>query len=899
MYRSPSTSPLKFIEEMETRLKLLSKHKNKHIIFTSDSNIDLLNYEHSEPVSRLVDLYTQYGFVPVISRPTHFSHIGQKPTLIDHIFSNCCDRITSSGILTNPVADHLGIYITLLIDSDRPNSKFSKTDKTVHMNRRDMSKDNLDKFKEKLRQTDWNDIIDSTNAQTKFEKFSNVYTKIYDSCFPKLGNSRGKNRCKNSKPWILPWLSGACSRKNKAYNKYIKCPSLENKSKYQKLKKFTEKHIKKAKLQYYTDYFKKYASDGRKQWQMINSLLNRNQSKHKVNKIITEHKTLTKNSEIASAFNTYFTNIASTLKSELYSQTNSTVRTTTDPQRRVTEDMKLIDCSPIEISEIIKTFKNKATSDTAVQALKHTNQIVSPIICNIITASFEQGIFPSELKLAKVIPLHKSGSRSELSNYRPISLLPLFSKIYEKAMHKRLYHHLEQNNSIFNAQFGFRAGHSCEHALLTAQNSILSTLNKKEVAVLLLIDFSKAFDMVDHKILLNKLEHYGVRSNLLQWFKSYLTDRRQFVKVNETESSTLNLSHGVPQGSILGPLLFIIYINDMPQISNLAQFILYADDANIIVTGKNLREIEQTISILIPLLLDWIFCNGLKLNIKKTKYLIFSNCSTHDINITISNTKIERKTSERFLGVIMDENLNWNAHRAALATKISRNAAIMFKLRGTIPQKILRTLYFSFIQSHLCFCPSVWGLGSRNSLVKIFSAQKKAIRGIIAGYSNYYYNNDTGEIPTHTKTIFNKYEILTVHNLILLQTMTTMSKIYRNITPIAVRSLFSKTTNNNTAQIRPSRSQTNFFDIERTRLVSQDHTIYNKGPRLFNKLVNSINKVIISENAALTDDKYRQPLLQNRFTNGFKSKLKAHILTGQKIAEANTWANENFLLYQL
>ena len=201
----------------------------------------------------------------------------------------------------------------------------------------------------------------------------------------------------------------------------------------------------------------------------------------------------------------------------------------------------------------------------------------------------------------------------------------------------------------------------------------------------------------------------------------------------------------------LGPLLFIIYINDMPQISNLAQFILYADDANIIVTGKSLREIEQTISNLIPLLLDWISCNGLKLNIKKTKYIIFSNHPKHDINITISNTKIERKTSERFLGIIMDENLNWNVHRSALASKISRNAGIMFKLRGTVPQTLLKTLYYSFVQSHLCFCPSVWGLGSQNSLTKIFSAQKKAIRGIASGYSNYYYDKDTSEILTvHT-----------------------------------------------------------------------------------------------------------------------------------------------------
>ena len=334
----------------------------------------------------------------------------------------------------------------------------------------------------------------------------------------------------------------------------------------------------------------------------------------------------------------------------------------------------------------------------------------------------------------------------------------------------------------------------------------------------------------------------------------------------------------------------------MPMISQLAEFILYADDANIIVTGKDLREAEEKISNLIPVLLNWIARNGLKLNIKKTKYLIFSNHAKHDLDITISGCQIERKTSERFLGIIMDENLNWNAHRSALATKISRNAAILFKLRGTVPLQILRTLYFSFIQSHLCFCPSVWGLGSQNSLIKIFSAQKKAIRGISSGYSNYYYNKDTGEIPSHTKRTFNENDILTVHNLILLQTMTTMSKVYRNITPIAIRSLFTK--NATTTFPHERRTTICHFTIHRTRLASEDSTIFNKGPRLFNNLVDVINATIVAENSRLKDDKHRQLLLQNKFTNSFKTKLKTYLLSKQKLGSHEFWTPENLVIYK-
>ena len=891
MYRSPSKTPTKFIEHLEFQFKQLSKHNKKHIIFTSDSNIDLINYESSVHAKSLVDLYTQYGYVSVISRPTHFWHTSNKPTLIDHIFCNSLDRITSSGIITDPISDHLGTYVTLLIDLNKPNNRYHSSNDILsnQENQRDMSNANLQKFRDTLQSTDWLSVTDTVSAQEKYTKFSKIYSETYDSCFPVKKHSNKKDR--DSKPWMLPWLAEACKRKNKAHTTFIKLPTSKNKGTYQKLKKFTTKHIKKAKFKYYANYFAKYTNDGRKQWQMINTLLNRNKTKQKVNKIISNGETLTNNTDISSAFNSYFCNIATDLKHE----TSDYNKPSLDPNTRITNNMGLLTCTPAEILEIIKNFKNKATSDTAVQALKHANSMVAPIISELINTSFEQGVFPSDLKLAKVIPLHKAGSRSDLSNYRPISLLPLFSKIYEKVMHNRLYSHLTKYNIICETQFGFRAGHSCEHALLTAQNTILSTLSKKEVAVLLLIDFSKAFDMVDHRILLYKLEHYGVRSNILSWFKSYLTDRRQYVNVNNTASSIEYLRHGVPQGSILGPLLFIIYINDIPQISKLAKFILYADDANIIVTGNNLREIEEKIKNLIPLLLYWIGSNGLKLNIKKTKYLIFSNKIKHDIVITISGTQIERKTSERFLGILMDENLNWNMHRMALATKISRNAGILYKLRGTIPLNVLQTLYYSFVQSHLCFCPAVWGLGSVNSLSKIFSAQKKAVRGIASGYSNYYFNKDTGELPSHTKNTFNEHGILTVHNLVLYQTMTTMSKVYRKIAPKSICNLFVK--NHNLDPDHNARQKTlDYFLVNRTRLVSEDKTIFNKGPRLFNDLVTNINKIILEENAQLKSRQHRQPLLQNKFTSSFKSKIKAYILSKQKIG-THEWIPENDILH--
>ena len=242
------------------------------------------------------------------------------------------------------------------------------------------------------------------------------------------------------------------------------------------------------------------------------------------------------------------------------------------------------------------------------------------------------------------------------------------------------------------------------------------------MAALLLIDFSKAFDMVDHGILLSKLEHYGVRGLNLDWFESYLCDRQQYVHVNGHNSEKSILKYGVPQGSILGPLLFILYINDFPFISSALRFILYADDANIIITGYTYTEIQTKLDIFLTELLSWVNNNGLKLNIKKTKYMIFSNKAKQELNIKLNGIKIERTSSEKFLGVILDDKISWTVHKSALASKISRNAGILYKLKGLVPETVLRTLYNSFIQSHLNYCSSVWGLGSKNSIEKLFMA---------------------------------------------------------------------------------------------------------------------------------------------------------------------------------
>ena len=702
-YRSPAHTPTVFIQCFNDILESLKKHSNKHILLMGDANIDYIKYDICPHAKEIFDVVSQHGLIPVISRPTRI--IDHSMTLIDHIYSNSITNFKASGIILNPFADHLGVYIKLNIMPQklRPCETYTYTD---------FSERNMKKFENLISNTDWSTVIETHNAESKYDFFLNLYKKCYDEAFPHQTNTQN-NRKRTGKPWIPSWLQDACERKNQLYGFFVKNPTTDNKDKYLKYKKWVEKMVYIAKRKYYNGLIAKHSSDAKKQWKVINNIINRNKSKSRITKLkLDDNREITNNKEIAEVFNEYFCSIAEKLKATIDNPLIPAHLATSNSS--ATENCIILEpCSGNEIFDIIKGLKNSTTSDFNVTALKYINEHIHDVFLDVINASLTQGIFPTMLKCAKVIPVFKSGKKSLVSNYRPISLLSVFSKVYEKVMYARVLNFLETNNSIYRGQYGFRPKHSCENALIDAQTNIIHALNRKQIALLLLIDFSKAFDMVDHDILLDKLYHLGIRGVANEWFKSYLANRSQYVCINSCTSVVRNLNYGVPQGSILGPLLFVIYINDIPGICKDVHFILYADDANIIITGHTMDEIEIKLKNFIRKLNIWVNSNSLKLNIGKTKYMIFSNLSKRDINFEINGTKIERKREERFLGVIIDEKLAWTAHKLALTRKLSANCGVLFRARHILNKDTLKTLYYSFIQSHLIYCCNVWGLGTK------------------------------------------------------------------------------------------------------------------------------------------------------------------------------------------
>ena len=893
-YRSPNSDPLLFLSRIDSILSNLHRHRNKIIVIAGDGNLNLLEYGKSEACTKFVNKLSELGFAPLISRPTRITD--HSATLIDHIFTNSCQHVTKSGVISDmDLSDHLGTFVTLLADKIKVNKMFEQ----LASEARPITAQNTQNFADEIENADWSFLLEIADADQKFEKFYMEYMRIYNNCFPLKSRKKLKERDKT--PWLLDWLRCACARKNRLYRKFVQTPSPQNKSNYTRMKKFVEKHIRLAKNRYYEQYMARYSNDCKKQWQLINQLLNRSgKSKMEIRKIEHHGSTVTNREKIAKTFNEYFTNIAQKLKDATSISQAQATQPNLSPSSKCGPDMGYESVTKVEISSIIKSLKVKATSDSGIAPLKAVVGSISHVLQHIVTASLEQGVFPTHLKTAKVIPLFKTGSRTDVSNYRPISLLPAFSKIYEKIMLTRLTDHLKKNKILYSSQYGFRSSHSCDHTILEAQNTITNALERKKVAALLLLDFSKAFDMVDHSILLQKLEHYGVRGNNLKWFTSYLHCRKQHVHVNNTTSPDLLIKHGVPQGSNLGPTLFLIYINDLPAAVPLAKFFMFADDSNLVVSADTPEELEIITNQALFLVNKWVEKNGLKLNVGKTKLLFFTNKEKSwvtDIRIQLNGTHIQATDHAKFLGVIIDSNLNWKYHIHALAAKVSRNAGILYKLRGLLPHKALKNLYCSFIESHLLYCATTWGTSSQNVLKPLFSAQKKGIRAL-KNNARLFYDAGSGANPSHTKPIFAELQLLALPNIVAKSLLCIMQKCRLKVAPINIQALFPDTTStisqSQTAHYntRSSKAPAKIFQSPCLRLERSKKQAVYVGPNLYNYIVPIANSFINEYN---TSNKQRH--LKDYFFNSFKKSITRYLLHLQNLPDGNDeWSSTNFVL---
>ena len=392
-----------------------------------------------------------------------------------------------------------------------------------------------------------------------------------------------------------------------------------------------------------------------------------------------------------------------------------------------------------EVYKIIQNFQNKSSTgldNTSPNAFKHFPDKIINCYVHIFNLSITQGKFVERFKTAKVVPVYKSKEKHEMCNFRPISLLPVASKILEKIIHVRLYSFLSQNGFFLKNQFGFRANHSTDLAASLLINKICNALNEKKKVMSIFLDMSKAFDCVDHNILLQKMQVYGIRGNAFSWFSSYLSGRCQRVIFNGTLSeTTCTVECGVPQGSILGPLLYLIYINDINQCLQYCHVTLYADDTTLVATANNYKDLYRIANDDLSALSEWLCLNKLTMNISKTKYITYSISQrtvlkSDDLKLFLNGSVIERVDTFKFLGIYIDEHLTWKPHMNKVLSKIQRNLGIIRRISCFLTRKALIQLFHSLVMSHIRYGIIVWHFGQISLRKKIQACANKFLRMI-------------------------------------------------------------------------------------------------------------------------------------------------------------------------
>ena len=768
IYRHPKRSDMESILSITSTLNKV-KNENKNILICGDFNYNLLNLETDEMARNFINLMYENFFQPCILRPTRVLSYC-KPSLGDNIFINNTNQPISGNII-DKISDHMPNFLILENVANRNNKSSCR--------KRDMRKFDAKKIEEDVNNIDLVENINNSNdVNSIYNAFQQKFIEIINRHAPikKLSKKQIKTM---KKPWLTKGILKSIGEKNKTYKKFV---NTKNKTLYNKYKVYRDllnTLIRKSKKKHYMDYFEAFAHNSKKTWDGINEILGKNvKTKHNDIHLNEKGQLITKPKDVADKFNNFFLNIAGVLCKSL-PQCNTEFQ---DPNQN---SFFMSETTPFEIEKLIDDLDCKKSSDIhgiSPNFIKIGKFRLASILSYIFNCSIIQGKFPDALKVAKILPLHKSDSKYEISNYRPISILPIFSKLLEKLVYSRLFNFICKHNILYENQFGFQKNKSTELAITALINNIIKSYEIRQSACCIFLDFAKAFDIVNHSILISKLEHYGIRGIALDWFKSYLFNREQCTEINNTLSNKGFIKCGVPQGSVLGPLLFLLYINDITATSKILKFYLFADDTSIFYSDKKDPETVNLLNLELKKVSDWLTANKLSLNIGKSCYLNFSLSSLNNnyTNIIINGENLKEKSTTKYLGVLIDNKLKWKDHITHVTNKLSKGIGLLAKLRHFVPKAALRNLYFSFIQPFIDYCSLNWAGTPTTNLDNLRTKIKKAVRVIS-------FKKQTD----HSLPLFQQLKILPLDQEIKLKQGKFMWKLENNLIPHCIENNFT------------------------------------------------------------------------------------------------------------
>jgi exonuclease III len=809
VYRSPSGNYDCFLNNIEEVLKLLYKSKNE-LVLCGDFNINFL--EESSRKTQLLLLLKSYNLCYTVQFPTRITETNSSA--IDNIFINKA-RLNLYEIksIKNGLSDHDAQLLVI------KNINLHKSKNIQRILRRNVNEFTTVQFLNNLANHEWGTIYNMYDVNEMFNAFLNEFLLMYDSCFPELAVAKHSRDVR----WLTRGIRISCKRKESLY---LLCRNNGNdflKHYYKLYCLILKKVIREAKRRYFNNLIISADNKAKTTWKIIRSETGRTSN---LNDELLPQTFLYKNNKIkekdaAHNFNQYFTTVTDNLfikktpvNSEMTYLHSHSLSINTTPK------MKLEQVTEEEVIDVVRKSKPKKSSgydgisNKIIKLCIH--QICKPLVY-IINKSLVGGIYPDRLKYAVIKPVYKKkGDKHNISNYRPISLVTGFAKIFETIMSSRLKHHIEMNKLTSPNQYGFQKGLSTEDAVFKLTNVILSAWNRREYVAGIFCDITKAFDCVNHDLLLMKLQFYGVHSILLQWLKSYLCNRSQRVELNIRNNKYTSeweiVGSGVPQGSVLGPLLFNIFINDFPlEISNIAEVIMFADDTSIICSANDPNYLSAKLDLVCNHIFSWFQNNQLMINLDKTQIMKFSPTAVTNYSLQSAMVKKFNEIGRlKFLGIQLDNHLTYKEHLDYLCHKLSSLCFQMRKLANLLNINGLKTIYYAYYHSTIKYGIIHWG--NSTDINKVFLIQKKLIRIMMKVNA------------THScRDLFKKLDILPVPCVYLLSLMTFVVNNQEKF--LTNNSVHSKGTRIN-----------NLFHLPVTHLSAYQKGVYYSGIRLFNML---------------------------------------------------------------
>lgn len=734
VYRPPSTCEKLFLNKLHDYLRSIERVEADYNIIAGDININLKN--NNDITEDYLNIMSEFNFFSTINIFTREE--GDSRSCIDHIFlkKNQYMREILPVVLKTKITDHYPVLIKLLVGNEK--------DETLKSNTMLKTIDKI-RLKNEVGNINWNGFYNADDVNLATNIFIDNISNVINKCTTNIKLNH-KNRKRT--PWITSGLLVSINKRDDLYKKLEKNPhNMLLKNQFISYRNEVKKLIEITKNNYYKAQIEMNKNNNKHIWNVVNEISNSKSKENTVKEIKTARGNLiTNNLLIANEFAHFFTNIGSELANKINKPSDP------PPRESYPFSFFLIPANKFEVERTINELKNnKAPGIDMIKAetLKVIASDISEHLTYLFNKIFDSGICPSAFKVAVIKPLFKGGDKTNVSNYRPISIMTNLTKIFEKLLKSRMANYIKKYNLISERQFGFQENKCTQDAISHLVSKIYKFLDESKPCLCVFLDLAKAFDTVSHPQLFDTLEDYGFRGPVHKLLKNYMTQRKQVVKINSAVSEEHIVQYGVPQGTVLGPLLFIIYMNNLLNQKSRGTIISFADDTAILYVAEKWQDLKTLAEEDMKNIKKWFDQKTLTINCTKTKYLPFS-CYKNSLPVftTITvypDTIIEQAESVKYLGVVIDRNLKWDRHILSVCNTL-RSILFRFRyLKRILDIPTLKTIYYALVESRLRYGIVAWGSSVKEHIKKLEVVQKKFIKIMLNKPHNYPSDNLYGD----------------------------------------------------------------------------------------------------------------------------------------------------------